>query len=165
MNKHGFTIVELVVVIGIISILLTIAMLDFARWQRKTQVERYTKELYSDLQSARMRAAFTKRRQSVVLGVQQAVFWSYSSEADAIGTVVSTNNYPIDFTTNGSWATANTIEFDTRGVMRDPIVKVICAVTDVDAAYDALIVSQAMTSFGKVSNRENACARTNVTQK
>lgn len=164
MNRRGFTLVEVIVVIGLIGILLSIAILDFGVWQRKSLVERYTKELYSDVQDARMRAAFTKVRQSVEFGVQQVVFRRYTTnEADAAGTIITTKNLPISFTLNGGWA--NPIFFDTRGIMTDPIIKVICMTTTDDAAYDALIITPALTNMGKVVNRGNACARTNVTQK
>ena len=168
MNRHGFSLIELIVVIALISIVLALATLDFGAWQRKSLVERYTKELYSDVQDARMRAAFTKVRQGVEFGAQQVVFRRFTSEGDVAGTIVTTKNLPLSFTRN-NWTqpTANRIDFDTRGIMRDqvPIAKVICFTTNVDAAYDALIITPALTSLGKVTNRESACARTNVTQK
>ena len=163
MNRHGFSLIELIVVIGMIAILLTVATLDFGAWQRKSIVERYTKELYSDVQDARMRAAFTKVRQSVEFGSPQVVFRRYTSEFDVAGTIINTKRLPLSFTLNGGWA--NPIFFDTRGIMSDPIIKVVCMTTTEEAAYDALIITPALTNMGKVTNRGNACARTNVTQK
>lgn len=167
MNNRGFSIIELVVVIGLIAIMLTLATLDFSAWQRKSRVERYTKELFSDIQDARMRAAFTKRVQRLEFGAQQVVFRSFSSEGDILGTIVNTKNIPLSFTRNtaDSPAPSSLIEFDTRGIISNPIVQVICFTTTEDAAYDALIITPALTSMGKVTNRGNACARTNVTQK
>lgn len=167
MRNKGFSIIELVVVIGVISVLLSIATLNFNAWQRKSLVERFTKELYSDVQNARMQAAFTKRPQGVVLGAQQVTFMSYSSAGDVAGTQVSRKKLPLSFTINGTWTPANRIDFDTRGMMSNPvpIAKVICFTTTEDAAYDALIITPALTSMGKVTNRGNVCAQTNVTQK
>lgn len=165
MNKRGFSLIELIVVISLISILLAIATLDFGSWQRKSLVERYTKELYSDVQDARMRAAFTKVRQGVEFGNKQVVFRRYSSEGDVAGSIVTTKNLPVAFTLNGTWTPVSRIEFDTRGIMSDPIIKVVCITTNEDAAYDALIITPALTSMGKVTNRGSVCARTNVTQK
>jgi hypothetical protein len=45
------------------------------------------------------------------------------------------------------------------------VIKVICFTTTEDAAYDALIITPALTSMGKVTNRGSLCAETNVTQK
>jgi type IV fimbrial biogenesis protein FimT len=166
MNSRGFSLIELIVVIALMAIMLTLATLEFGTWQRKSVVERYTKELFSDIQDARMRAAFTKVRQGVVFGAQQVVFRRFSSEYDAAGTTVTTKNLPVSITTNFSASPQlNKIKFDSRGIDSDPIVKVICFTTTVDAAYDALIITPALTSMGKVTNRGNACARTNVTQK
>lgn len=167
MNRRGFSLVELVAIIGVMVVLMTIATLEFGSWQRKSLVERYTKELYSDLQDARMKAAFTKVRQGVEFGAQQVVFRSFSSEGDLAGTNVATKTVPIAFTRNtaDSPAPAGRIEFDSRGVMRDQAIQVICFTSAVDAAYDALIITPALTSMGKVTNREISCARTNVTQK
>jgi len=167
MNRDGFSLIELIIVIGLMSILLALATLDFGAWQRKSMVERYTKELYSDIQDARMRAAFTKKPQRVEFGAQQVIFRSFSSEGDVLGTKISTKILPLSFTLNSGWTPANLIDFDTRGVMSDPVpsAKVICFTTTEDAAYDALIITPALTSMGKVTNRGSACAQTNVTQK
>jgi len=167
MNRHGFSLIELLVVIGLISILFSIVTIGFNAWQRKSMVERYTKELYSDVQEARMRAAFTKRPQRIVFGTQQAVFWSYSSEADIAGTNVATKNFPMPFTLNSGWTPPNLIDFDTRGVMTAsvPPVKVICITTTEDASYDAVLITPTITNMGKVTNRGSACGQNNVTQK
>lgn len=167
MNRHAFSLVELIVVIALISVLLALATLNFGAWQRKSMVERYTKELYSDVQDARMRAAFTKIRQSVEFGGQQVIFRKYSSEGDVAGKIDTTKSLPLSFTRNTDWTnpTSNRIDFDARGIMIDPIIKIVCISTNEDAAYDALIITPALTSVGKVTNRGSACARTNVTQK
>lgn len=165
MNQRGFSVVELVVVVGIIGILLTITSLNFSSWLRKSQVERYVKELYVDIQDARTKAAFTKLRQGVVFASPQVQFRRFSSATDVGGTEVSTKTLPIAFTTN-TWTTptSDRIDFQTNGVMVDVVApaKVICFTTTVDAAYDAIIVTSVLTSMGKQKNRGAACARTNV---
>jgi len=167
MNRRGFSLVEMITVIALITILLSVGTLDFAAWQRKSQVERYTKELYSDVQDARMRAAFTKVSQGIEFNAQQVVFRKYTSEWDVGGEVVSKKNLPLSFTRNtaDSPAPSSRIVFDTRGITSNPNIQVICFTTTVDAAYDAVIITPALTSMGKVINRGIACAKTNVTQK
>jgi prepilin-type N-terminal cleavage/methylation domain-containing protein len=168
MNNRGFSIIELVVVIGLVAALLTLATLDFSTWNRKSQVERQVKELYADIQGARLDAAFTKQRRGIEFAAQQVVFKRYSSsnEATTAGTVIATKNLPIAMTRT-AWASPadGQIVFDTRGVMSDPIIKVFCVTTTIDAAYDALIITPAITNMGKVTNRGDACGQDNVTQK
>ena len=166
MDRRGFSLIELVVVVSLIAMLLALAMLDFSTWQRKAQVEREVKEMYADVQNARAQAAFTKQRQAVVFGTKMMTFRRFSSLNDAIGTTVSVKNLPLSFTrSNWTQPASDTILFDTRGVMSDPLIKVICITTDVDAAYDALIITPVITTMGKVTNRGTACGQTNVTQK
>ncbi|MEO0228299.1 MAG: GspH/FimT family pseudopilin [candidate division WOR-3 bacterium] len=55
-NPSGITLVELVVVIGIMTILLSLATIAFNNYQVKYNIENEIKTLYSDIMGARMRA-------------------------------------------------------------------------------------------------------------
>jgi prepilin-type N-terminal cleavage/methylation domain-containing protein len=165
MKSKGFTIVELLVVVGLISVLLTIGVLNFNSWQRKNIVEKNVKELYSDVQEARTAALYTKFRRRIDLAAKQVTFNSYSSDADVPAAVI-TKQLPLTISWS-SWASpaSNQIEFNTRGVMTDSSIKVICFQTTDDVAYDALIITPVLTNMGKVTIRGNACGQDNVTQK
>lgn len=165
MNSRGFTLIEILVVIAIIGILSAIGALNFNAWLKKNLVERYVKELYADVQGARMNAIYTKARQGVEFAAQQVTFKSFSSESDAAGRVVSTKPLPMVISLNWTSANSNRIEFNTSGIMSNPIIKVICFTNTEDAPYDAVIITPVLTNMGKVTNRGAACARTNVTQK
>ena len=165
MNNRGFTLIELLSVIAIVMALACIGMWDVKTWRDKAQIESATKDLYGDLQDARMRAAFTRRPQGVTLGVNaagksRAVFRRYSSES-AGGVVTETKNYPFLFQENAT----GEIRFNTRGVMSGAITKVICATPNVGAAHDALLVEQTITNLGKWTNRGAGCASANVHKK
>jgi len=164
MREQGFTLIELLVVIAIMGVLITIVTLDFGRYLRKANSDAEVKQLYADLQDARAKAAFTKRKHRVEFSAQQVIIRRFDSDADLVGTPISTKKLPIAITTN--WASPNVIDFDTKGIMSDPTnIKVICVSTPEDAAYDALIVAPVTTSMGKVINRGASCAITNVVQK
>ncbi|MEC4675725.1 MAG: GspH/FimT family pseudopilin [Nitrospirota bacterium] len=59
-NK-GITLIELVVVISIISILTVALGFEFIGWQGRYNVERTTKDIYTDLMDARTRAMMRNR--------------------------------------------------------------------------------------------------------
>jgi len=55
-DNRGFTVMELMTVIGIIAILASIAFPNFIRWRNNSQLSRATQALYSDFQRAKIQA-------------------------------------------------------------------------------------------------------------
>jgi type IV fimbrial biogenesis protein FimT len=56
-NNKGFTVIELLTVIGIIAVMASIAVPNFIRWRNNSQLSRATQNLYSNFQSAKSQAA------------------------------------------------------------------------------------------------------------
>jgi prepilin-type N-terminal cleavage/methylation domain-containing protein len=124
MNNRGFSLIELIVVVGIVGILLGIAAVTGRDWMERYQVESQTKELYADLMSARVGAMQRSRMFFVTLAANQYALYADTSPAPdgngsydpGLGSLVLqvTTKYPLNvssgslnFTQNGlaSWAT------------------------------------------------------------
>jgi prepilin-type N-terminal cleavage/methylation domain-containing protein len=56
-NESGFSMMELLTVIGILAILGAIALPNFIRWRNNSQLSRATQDLYSNFQNAKLQAA------------------------------------------------------------------------------------------------------------
>ncbi len=66
MKERGLTLIEVLVVIGIISLLLGIAIPTFNNWRVKASIEADTKTIYAFVQKARA-VAFTQKRELRVI--------------------------------------------------------------------------------------------------
>lgn len=137
-RESGFSLVELVVVIGIISILLAIAWFQFSAYTRKSQIEKQTRMLYGDLMEARSKAMFEKRVMTL-----QFTANGYTIAAD--GVVTSTKNlaYPIN---------DRTVVYDTSGLTTNS--GTICLTQSNAATVDSLVISRTRVQIGK--KREGA---------
>jgi prepilin-type N-terminal cleavage/methylation domain-containing protein len=84
-SNHGFSLIELIVIMVIIGILATIAALNFSQWQRKYAIEGQVKEMLADLSNVRMQAIQTKREHRVFLNPQAYTTVRYEdTEAEAV---------------------------------------------------------------------------------
>ena len=60
MKNHGFSLIELLIVIALIGILLAIAVPNYNETMTKTKIEAQTKELHSAITNARLAALQNK---------------------------------------------------------------------------------------------------------
>jgi prepilin-type N-terminal cleavage/methylation domain-containing protein len=145
MNKKGFSLIELIAVIAIISTILAIAVPNYHDWQVKSSVEKQMKEMKADMDSTRLAAIQQKQEEGVVMAANSYTIKVYSSpdDPDDAGTVVSVKNVSYPIQTDGG-----VIRFDVRGLLRGANQNVWTTAAP-DAAFDSLNISTARTDLAK----------------
>jgi prepilin-type N-terminal cleavage/methylation domain-containing protein len=156
----GFTLVELLIVIALIGIAAGIATINFSQLTKKTNIEKQTKELFSDLNDARLKSIYTKKRHSIVLQSNSYVFKEYSSvnEDRSAGMPLLSKTVSNTMTTENGGSLANVIiEFDIRGFTYD-FNTIRMNPVNSGAAYDCVLISDARTNMGQMGSG-NVCSQ------
>lgn len=159
MNRNGFSLVELIITIALISIMLGLATFQFTQFSRKSQVENQTRKFYGDLMELRSQAMFEKRNRGVKLST--STYSIYSSEVMTVAPEqVITLKAPI------KWNNSADIIFDTRGMLKDEPVDAgsICVVEKNDAPVDSIVVSMTRIKLGKLKEGMD-CKSDNIISK
>lgn len=163
MNRKGFSLVELVLIVAIIGTLLAIGTLNFSEMNKKSGMETQVKKLYADLQETRQQALYTKRPRSVVFSSGALRIYSSSNVAVAPQSV---RTLPHPTVWEGTTAKPEQIDFDTWGVaFREPPDdgKAICIEPAGNpASYDSVVVYPTMVKIGKRKAGES-CASAKIT--
>lgn len=164
MKQHGFTLIEVLVVISIIGILSAIGTLQFQHYVNKANVEKQTKELYSDLMTARTEALIKQGNKRMVI---YPTYYSYTSMGGAWS-----KGYSKAVRYNLQWAgggTSKIIDFDERGLF--DIVSngntSICVnhAAASDAVYNSVVVFSTRIQMGKLNEGATSCAKDNIVVK
>jgi prepilin-type N-terminal cleavage/methylation domain-containing protein len=164
MNRKGFSLVELVVIVSIMSILLGLATIGFHRWTLQRGIEREVKALHADLLFFRQQAMVRGMRHRVQFPTANlAVFRRYSSEADLAGTEVRRRTMSYNLS-RSSWTnpSSSEIEFNSRGMMPDPTAKTLCFYSDASPTVDALYLTTTKNNIAKIKDQGNACGKANI---
>lgn len=176
MKNNGFSLIELIIVIGIMGIIMSIVGINFNQWQVKNNIERQANEMYMEIAEARQLALNTRQARSIRFSANSLVFRRYTSDADlesGEGIEVKTKalRYPI---THSTWAapsdnpniTTADILFTVRGIMDQPTPNSICIFSDVGPSADAIVIVYSRVGLGKIKSQGSKgvadCGTTNI---
>jgi prepilin-type N-terminal cleavage/methylation domain-containing protein len=163
-ESTGFSIVELVITIAIISILLSIATLSFNSWQVKSNVEAQAKQMVADISELRVSAMTRKQRHTVTLNTSSYKFKSYSSDDEPKCTggtdlpgMPRNVSYKLKrdaatyYTGTCSAVGGDTFEIDQRGMLVGSTGTVFIDYAGGSASLDCLTLSLVRVNVGKTN--------------
>lgn len=146
-GQHGFTLVELMVVVAITATILAIATLNFMRMNQKYRVESSVKEIHSTLMQARNDANLTNIPSTVRISAQQVeVLRDRDQDGDTADAGESMSRQYPPFTLTG----VGDLAFDRRGFANgNRTIRVTNYGDNVDPAMDCIVVSATRINMGK----------------
>jgi prepilin-type N-terminal cleavage/methylation domain-containing protein len=111
MDDQGFSLIELVIVIAIISVLAVIVGINANQWLNKYNAESKIRQMHADLMQARVQAMQYNRQYSVVVNTNSYQIGSTNDNGITTWQPSKTLNYPV------SLASTGTIAIDQRGII------------------------------------------------
>lgn len=144
--RGGYSLIEVVVVIGILSTLAVIGTVNFRKYLERYRVEAQTRMLYQELLKARSDALY--RRREIRLRIYPERFELYSS--NDVG-VAPLRTLPLSFTLRCKGEEEGgggvTVVFDSRGVAEKGCS--ICLDRESDSPVDSVVVYKTRVRIGK----------------
>lgn len=155
MNRHGFSLVELLVVIMIMGTLTALATFEFSSYMRKSGVTSQTRALYGDLNEYRTRSFYEKKNWTFKISANRYEIYSSSNVAvGAVKTVALTHPVTTDFAVD--------VVFDQQGGS-SVSGKTVCIASPNDAVVDSVVISSTRVQIGK--KNEGSCQSANIVAK
>ena len=154
MNRRGFSLIELLIVMVIMGTLLGMATYGFTQYSKKSQIESQTKQLYGNLMEYRVKSLYEKKEWT--FKIAGASYGIYSSTATGVSPVTTTTlKHPVI-------TGVTKITFNTRGTTNN--LGTVCVEATNDAIVDAVVIAQTRVQIGK-KNTGAACVAENIVAK
>lgn len=162
-KNAGFSLIELLVIIAIITILSSVAAIQFNQWNVKNKVESQVKKLATDINEIRIRALTTKLRHNIVLNTSGYVFQSYSTDdlskcsgKDIPGKTMSSpfklkRSASVYFAGSCLPIDGDTIEINQQGMLVADPVTVFFEYPGTYASLDCLTIHTVRVNVGKTN--------------
>jgi|WetSurMetagenome_2_1015567.scaffolds.fasta_scaffold00013_92 prepilin-type N-terminal cleavage/methylation domain-containing protein len=158
-GRKGFSLIEVLVVMGIVAILLAFTSIEFRRLMIRHDIESQVCELHGRLQRTRIEAntrntahflRLEKDGYSVVADTWPDLFGNGKLDnEDRVMIPFKKFAHPVN--------SASTIKFDSRGIVPLNTARTICIYSDVDPEIDCLVIHCARINSGKIKNQNSAC--------
>ena len=163
MKARGYSLVEMMVVIGITSVLLAIGTLQFNTYLKRYRSEAQTRLIHAELLKTRLNAVYQRR--TARLKLYPGRFEVYSSGLDDSAGVAPVRTrsleFPVTSSADGNDGSGYRIDFDAKGLATKR--GSICIQQADDAvAVDSVVVSASMVRVGK-KDKGDDCKAENIT--
>ena len=169
MKNHGFSLIELLIVIALIGILLAIAVPNYNETMTKTKIEAQTKELHSASTNARLAALQNKQLSSIKLSPTSYVFGVYTGSDYSTPSgfkEVTTVSLPfvIQKKVGGGLGDISgySIDFDTRGFTIDPFknnMTIVVTPVKYGGGDNCIVVYTTRTNIGRMDDASTCTTR------
>lgn len=153
MDRRGFSLVELLIVVSLMAMLTGIGTYQFASHSRKANISAQTRKLHGTLTEYRMKAFYEKRNWTFKISANGYDIYS-SSNVDAAPVAKVKLAHPV-----ASSDTVN-VEFNGQGVAKVLSAKAVCVDSTNDSTVDSVVVSATRVLIGKKT--EGSCQSVNI---
>jgi type II secretion system protein H len=167
---HGFSLIEMLVVIAIVGIIAGLATVSFAGLARKYKIDNQVRRMHADFSNVKVMAMTKGRTHFVTLNANGYTGYEDSDPApDGNGTlavgsdrVVLTSNQSLNMSTVTNqqslpiaWSGDAEIDFSSRGLCttkpNNTIPNTVCVFSSVNTRYDCINVSATRITLGKLA--------------
>jgi prepilin-type N-terminal cleavage/methylation domain-containing protein len=158
-NEKGFTLLELIIVMILITIVSSIAILSYRSLGQRYEVERKVKQMYADMMNARVRAMQRGRDHFVSMPtgttryrIIEDTFTTPdgNGQLDANDTQITWQDVA-PFTITLSAPTMTLVQFNSKGLVSSTQTGWVRIVSTTDGEYDCIVIDQIKTGMGKMN--------------